>query len=385
MEEAKKGLENIIALETSISSIDGVKGVLKYRGILVNDLLDMPYDAVSYLLIRGKLPDKNELAAYSALLKERRPAGENVLNVLRTCNFNIEAMDALRTAISYMSHCDPDLSDNSEEANLRKAANLVAKFPTIIAAFSRIAIGKEPVPPNPALSHGANFLYMLRGSKPTELEAEIMEKDFILSAEHELNASSFASRITASTLSDLYSAIITGICTLKGPLHGGARMAVMDMIDEIAVPEDSEAYVLEKMANNEKIMGFGHRVYLTQDPRTGIFKKLAKELAESRGNMKWYETGENIENAIFKVFTEKTHKPIYPNVDFYSGIVYKYLDIPPRLATAVFAIGRISGWIAHCMEQYSDNRVIRPRAKYVKAGQPPENEPLLSPKKKIVV
>ncbi len=369
MEEVKRGLENVIVLETGVSSIDGAEGVLRYRGFNINDLLYLPYDAVSYLLIRGKLPDNNELAAYSAMLNEKRELGEYVLNVIRACNFDIEAMDALRTTISYMSHCDPDLSDNSEEANLRKATNLVAKFPTIIAAFSRILRGEEPFSPDPTLSHGANFLYMLRGSKPTGIEAEVMEKDFILSAEHELNASSFASRITASTLSDLYSAIITGICTLKGPLHGGARIEVMNMLDEIPGPEAAKEYVLEKIANKEKIMGFGHRVYMGQDPRTLIFKVLAKQLAESKGDMQWYRTAENIENTLFMEFILKKGKPLYPNVDFYSGVVYKYLEIPPRLATAVFAAGRISGWIAHCMEQYADNRVIRPRAKYVEPAR----------------
>jgi len=369
VEEVKRGLENVVVLETGVSSIDGTEGVLRYRGFDINNLVHLPYDAVSYLLIRGKVPDDNELAAYSAMLNEKRELGEYVLNVVRACNFNIEAMDALRTTISYMSHGDPDLSDNSEEANLRKATNLVAKFPTIIAAFSRILKEEDPVSPDPTLSHGANFLYMLHGSKPTEVEAEAMEKDFILSAEHELNASSFASRITASTCSDLYSAIITGICTLKGPLHGGARIEVMNMLDEIPAPEAAEAYVLEKIANKEKIMGFGHRVYMTQDPRTIIFKVLAKQLAESKGDTQWYRTAENIENTLFMEFMEKKGKPLYPNVDFYSGVVYKYLEIPPRLATAVFAAGRISGWIAHCMEQYADNRVIRPRAKYVEPAK----------------
>lgn len=365
MEEVKRGLENVVVLETSVSSIDGTEGVLRYRGFDINDLIYLPYDAVSYLLIQGKFPDESELAAYSAMLKEKRELGEYVLNVVQACNFNIEAMDALRTTISYMSHCDPDLNDNSREANLRKATNLVAKFPTIVAAFSRILKGEEPVSPDPTLTHGANFLYMLRGSRPTDIEAEVMEKDLILSAEHELNASSFASRITASTLSDLYSAIITGICTLKGPLHGGARMEVMNMLDEIPTPEAAEGYVMEKIAKKEKIMGFGHRVYMAQDPRTVIFKGLAKQLAESKGDMQWYRTAENIENTLFMEFMVKRGKPLYPNVDFYSGVVYKYLEVPPRLATAVFAAGRISGWIAHCMEQYADNRVIRPRAKYI--------------------
>jgi citrate synthase len=203
---------------------------------------------------------------------------------------------------------------------------------------------------------------MIRGSKPSQLEAEVMEKDFILSAEHELNASTFSSRVTASTLSDLYSAIVSGLCTLKGPLHGGARAEVINMIEEIACPENAEKFVLEKMAKKEKIMGFGHRVYKTHDPRGTIFKQLSRQLAEAKGDMHWYETAEAIENTIFCELVEKKGKPIYPNVDFYSGVIYKYMDIPPQLATSIFAIGRVSGWIAHCFDQYEKKRIIRPRA-----------------------
>jgi citrate synthase len=203
---------------------------------------------------------------------------------------------------------------------------------------------------------------MLKGVKPSKLEAEVMEKDFILSAEHELNASTFSSRVTASTFSDLYSAIVSGLCTLKGPLHGGARAEVMTMLEEIACPENAEKYVLDKLAQKEKIMGFGHRVYKTYDPRGTIFKQLSKQLAEAKGDMYWYNMAETIENTVIRELVEKKGKPIYPNVDFYSGVIYKYMDIPAQLATAIFAIGRVSGWIAHCFDQYEKKRIIRPRA-----------------------
>ncbi len=364
MEEVRKGLEDVIALETAICFIDGVKGVLKYRGFDIRELSELSYDAVSYLLIHGRMPDEGELEVFSRQLKTERGITGETIRVIGTCNFNIEAMDALRTAVSYMSHCDADLNDNSHGANIRKAVRLISRFPTIVAAFYRLRNGLEPVPPDPDLPHGANFLYMLRGSRPSELEASVMEKDFILSAEHELNASTFSLRVTASTLSDIHSAIISGLSTLKGPLHGGARLAVMRMLDEIPSPEDGRDYVLDLVSRGSRVTGFGHRVYKTWDPRARIFKELARRLAEEKSDPRWYETAENIEKTVLEELVEKQGKPVYPNVDFYSAVVYKYLGIPPLLATSVFAIGRVSGWVAHCLEQYADNRLIRPRAKF---------------------
>jgi citrate synthase len=349
-------------MSKNICFIDGLEGILKYREIDINQLVELPYDAVSYLLIQGELPGDKEVAEYSARLHGEREINREIMDIIRMCNFNIDAMEALRTIVSFMSQFDPDLNDSSPEGNMRKAVRLIARIPTIVAAYYRVANGKEPVPPDKSLSHGANFLYMLRGSKPTELEAEIMEKDFILSAEHELNASTFSSRVTASTLSDLYSAIVSGLCTLKGPLHGGARAEVMTMIKEIACPENAEKIVLEKLAKKEKIMGFGHRVYKTYDPRGTVFKQLSRQLAESKGDMHWYRTAEIIENTVIREIVEKKGQPIYPNVDFYSGVIYMNMDIPPQLATSIFAIGRVSGWIAHCFDQYEKKRIIRPRA-----------------------
>jgi citrate synthase len=349
-------------MSKNICFIDGLEGILKYREIDINQLVELPYDAISYLLIQGDLPADQELAEYSARLHGEREINREVMDVIRMCKLDIDAMEALRTIVSFISQFDPDLDDSSPEGNMRKAIRLIAKIPTIVAAYYRVANGKDPVPPDASLSHGANFLYMLKGRKPSELEAEVMEKDFILSAEHELNASTFSSRVTASTLSDLYSAVVSGLCTLKGPLHGGARAEVMTMLEEIGNPGNAEKYVLEKIGNREKIMGFGHRVYKTYDPRGTIFKQLSKQLAEAKGDMHWYDTAEAIENTVVRELVEKKGKPIYPNVDFYSGVIYKYMDIPPQLATAIFAIGRVSGWIAHCFDQYEKKKIIRPRA-----------------------
>jgi citrate synthase len=364
LSELQKGLEGTVALETRIAYIDGIKGVLEYRGINIKDIMKLSYDEVVYLLLHSKLPDQNERVKFIKRLRDERIIDEDTINIVRVCNYNIEAMDALRTAISHLSHCDPDLNDNSLEANQRKGTELVAQFPTIVAAFWRIRNKQEHILPDKTLSHGANFLYMLRGTKPTDLEAKCMESDFILSAEHELNASTFSVRTTASTLSDMHSAIISGLGTLKGVLHGGARLAVLEMLDEIEEPEKAEDHVLNLISNKKRVMGFGHRVYKTFDPRGVIFKQITKDIAEDTGDLRWYSIAENIEATVLREFVEKRKKPIYPNVDFYAGVLYKYLDIPPLLSTAVFAIGRISGWVAHCIEQFADNRLIRPRARY---------------------
>ncbi|WP_406661934.1 citrate/2-methylcitrate synthase [Methanolobus sp. ZRKC3] len=365
MGDIKKGLEGVVALDTSISFIDGLQGILKYRGIEVEHLAEMSYDAVSYLLINGILPDEQELTDYSSRLKNERFLHHNMADVLKICEFGIESLDLLRTAISCSAHFDTEKDIHSPEANINKAIRLVAKFPTMVAALERNRIGVEPIGPNNDLSHGANFLYMLTGRIPTDLEAEAIEKDFILSAEHELNPSTFSLRIAASTLSDLYSAIICGLCTLKGPLHGGARKGVMDMLDEVISPDNAENYIQDKISKKEKIMGFGHRVYKTYDPRAQVYKDIARRISLENGDTVWYDMAEKLEHIMYHEFIELRGKPIYPNVDFYSAVVYKYLDIPSELATSVFAIGRVSGWIAHCLEQYSDNRVIRPRANFV--------------------
>ena len=362
MDDIKKGLEGVEVLTTRISYIDGNEGILEYRGHNVEELAELDFEVVTHLLLHEHLPSPEELAAFSARLRAERDIDEDILSVVRTCNFNIEAMEALRTAVSYLSHCDLDVKDNTLDANIRKATRLIPRFPTIVAAFHRVRNGLRPVPPDPSLSHGANFLYMLRGEVPSPLEAETMEKDFIISAEHELNASTFSARVTASTLSDLHSAIISGLNTLIGPLHGGARMEVMEYLDTIRTEENAGPYVMDLIAKKRRIMGFGHRVYRTYDPRARIYKDLARRIAEVHPEQPWFAIAEAVEDTVNHEIHLKKGKPIYPNVDFYSAVVYRYLDIDPRLATALFAIARVSGWTAHVLEQYSDNRLIRPRA-----------------------
>jgi len=366
MDNIKKGLEGVEVLETRISYIDGDEGILEYRGHDINDLAKLDYERVSYLLMYGHLPDDRELASFRQDLRGVREIDEEIVRTIRFCNFNIEAMEALRTAVSYQSHCDRDLKDMSTEANMRKAIRLISKLPTIVSAFYRIHNDLPIIEPDPELSHGANFLYMLNDEMPSDMEAEIMETDLILSAEHELNASTFTARVTASTLSDMHSAIISGLNTLNGPLHGGARKAVMDYLVELGTPEEAEEYVNTLVADHKKIMGFGHRVYKTFDPRALIYKEMARRIAAEHPDKNYFAVAETVERTVMREFVEKKGKPIYPNVDFYSAVVYMYMGIPPRLATALFAIARISGWVAHILEQYSDNRLIRPRAKAIR-------------------
>ena len=365
MQETKKGLEGIVALDTSISFIDGMQGILRYRGIDIERLAEMSYETVSYLLVNGTLPDDQELDAYSRRLKTERRINGEMIDIMKVCNYGTEALDSLRTAISCVALMDHENDNTSLEANRNKAVRLIAKIPTMIAAIYRCKGGNFPYQPDEDLSHGANFLYMLKGEKPSAIEAEAIEKDFILSAEHELNPSTFALRIAASTLADAYSAIIAGLCTLKGPLHGGARKGVIEMLDEVEFPENANDYVLFKLSRKQKIMGFGHRVYRNYDPRSRIFKEMAKKVAKENGDTTCYEVAENLEHVMYREFLEVRGRPIYPNVDFYSAVIYKYLGIPSELATSVFAIGRVSGWTPHCFEQYMDNRVIRPRAHYI--------------------
>ncbi|MCS3924608.1 citrate/2-methylcitrate synthase [Methanosalsum natronophilum] len=360
-----KGLEDVVAVETNIAYIDGITGILAYRGININDLMDNSFEEVCYLLVKGQIPSGDELEEYKRSLREARPLYDEVLEVIRACNKEADAMDVLRTAVSYMAQVDEDYTDNSMEASNRKAIKLIAKFPTIVAAYFRIVNGEEPVQPDLNLSHGANFLYMLTGKKPNSIESEVMEKDLILSAEHGLNASTFASRIAASTHSDIYSAIISGICTLKGPLHGGARLGAMEMLDSIGSLDRVEKYVNDCISNKKRVAGFGHRVYKTYDPRAKIYRNLAEKLDEDKPDITWYEVAKELETVVEREYVNKHDKPIYPNIDFYAAVTYKYLDIPPKMSTSIFALGRVSGWTAHCIEQYSDNRLIRPRAKFI--------------------
>ncbi|AGA58708.1 2-methylcitrate synthase/citrate synthase II [Thermobacillus composti KWC4] len=354
---ATKGLEGIVATTSAISSI--IDGVLTYRGINIDELAEhATFEETIYLLWHGKLPNRAELKSLMDELAANAALPDELLTQLRTYPPGANSMAALRSAVSALALYDEEANDMSPEANLRKAVKLQAKLPTIVAAFARIREGKEPIQPKSGVSIAHNFLYMLTGKDPDEVAVKALDKALVLHADHELNASTFAARVTVATLSDIYSGVTSAIGALKGPLHGGANEAVMIMLDEIGSIENVESYIMNKLANKEKIMGFGHRVYKNGDPRAKHLQKMSRELGERAGNLKLYEMSVKIEELV----TEQ--KGLKPNVDFYSASVYTMLGIPRDLFTPLFAISRVSGWTAHILEQYSDNRLIRPRAEY---------------------
>ncbi len=356
-----KGLEGIYFDTTRICHIDGQRGILLYRGYNIHDLAaNATYEEVCYLLLYDRLPTASELAEFDAALKTSRTLPPVVLDVIRTFK-EAHPMDVLRTAVSALGCVDPDVKDMSPEANLRKGIRLIAQFPTIVATHERVRKGLEPVPPRDDLGHAANFLWMLKGEEPDPDAARAMDLDFILHAEHSSNASAFAGRIAASTLSDLHSAVVAAIATLKGPLHGGAAEAVMEMVEAIGEPERAEAWVQEQLAAKKRIMGFGHRVYKTEDPRARHLRELSRILGEKYGDPKTFQILRNIEKAMEPLRA----KGIYVNVDFYAGSIYHYLGIPADLYIPLFAVGRIVGWVAHILEQYADNRLLRPLLHYV--------------------
>lgn len=354
---ATKGLEGIVATTSSISSI--IDGVLTYRGIDIDELAEYAsFEEVIYLLWFGKLPDRAELEQLREDLNENMSVPDGVIQQLKLYPKDTNSMAALRTAISSLAFYDKEANDMSREANIRKAIRLQAKLPTVVAAFARIRDGKEPLSPAGYDTIAANFLYMLTGEKPQSTAVEALNKALVLHADHELNASTFAARVTVATLSDIYSGITSAIGTLKGPLHGGANEAVMAMLEEIGTEDNIEPYITKKIEQKEKIMGFGHRVYKTGDPRAKHLQQMSKELGESTGNLKWYNMSIRIEELIHSL------KGLKPNVDFYSASVYTALQIPRDLFTPIFAMSRTAGWTAHILEQYENNRIIRPRAEY---------------------
>jgi len=352
-----KGLEGIVATTSSISSI--IDGELTYRGINIDELAEKAsFEEVVYLLWHGKLPNRSELEQLQRDLSSYAALPEAVLEQIKLYPKNTNSMAALRSAVSALALYDPEANDMSLEANVRKATRLQAQLPTIVAAFARIREGKEPVAPKAGVSVAHNFLYMLTGQDPEPIAVEALNKALVLHADHELNASTFAARVTVATLSDIYSGVTSAIGALKGPLHGGANEAVMAMLEEIGTMDNVESYILNKLANKEKIMGFGHRVYKNGDPRAKHLQKMSQELGKLTGNLNWYEMSVKIEELV------TGQKGLKPNVDFYSASVYTSLGIPRDLFTPIFAISRVSGWTAHILEQYSDNRLIRPRAEY---------------------
>lgn len=357
----KAGLEDVVANTSEICFVDGKEGRLIYQGYNIHDLVSghASFEEVIYLLWHGTLPNKQELEDFTAEIAANRVLPTEVLEFLHGIPKTSNAMEVLRTAVSLLGLYDPDNGDESLEANLRKATRLVAQVPTIVTSFERIRQGLEPVSPDKSLSAAASFFYQLRGEKPSEFEERAFNTALILHADHELNASTFSARVTAGTLSDMYSAITSAIGTLKGPLHGGANEQVMKMLLEIGDKDTARQWIEDALNQKRKIMGFGHRVYRTEDPRATHLRQLSKEAGELAGETKWFEMSQIVEAYV------KETKGLNANVDFYSASTYYSMGIPTHLYTPIFACSRISGWTAHVLEQYQNNRLIRPRAEYV--------------------
>ena len=357
-----RGLEGVVATSSSISSI--INDTLTYVGYNIDDLTEnASFEEVIYLLWHRKLPTKAQLNELKQQLSSSAGLPKGVLDQFKTYPIEqVHPMAALRSAVSQLALYDPEADLMSPEANYRKAIRIQAQFPSIIAAFARIRKGLEPVGPREDLSFAANFLYMLSGKEPDPIAEEAMDKALILHADHELNASTFTARVCVATLSDIYSGITAAIGALKGPLHGGANEAVMKMLMEIGSPENVENYIHEKLVSKEKIMGFGHRVYKYGDPRAKHLKLMSQKLTTLTGQPEYYDMSVKIESIV------TGEKKLPPNVDFYSASVYHSLGIDHDLFTPIFAISRVSGWLAHILEQYENNRLIRPRAEYTGPG-----------------
>jgi citrate synthase len=355
----KQGLEDIVAATSSICFIDGVQGRLIYEGYSIHELAEhSTFEETAYLLWNGALPSRSQLDSFSSQLRENRRIPDSVYSMLRTSPKSAHPMSVLRSAISFLGLTDPEADDNTPEANKRKALRLLAQIPVIVTTHHRLRKGLAPVPPSSALGYAGNFLYMLTGTKPEKRQERIFDVCLILHADHEFNASTFAGRVTAATLSDMYSAVTSAIGALKGPLHGGANESVMKMLLEIGDISNVDEYIHAALAAKKKIAGFGHRVYKTEDPRATVLRKMSKELGERTGNLRWYEMSVKTEKIV------KEEKHLYPNVDFFSASVYYTLGIPTDLFTPIFAISRTAGWTAHILEQYAHNRLIRPLAEY---------------------
>ena len=360
--EYREGLEGVVAALSMISSIDGENGILLYRGIPIEQLAEhSTFEETSYFLLYGRLPKRQELAEFENQLKSRRQLQPALLDLIRTFPPAANAMDLLRTSVSALGLYDSDPGNNTAEKNLDRAIDLIAAFPTIVAAIQRRQSGKDFVAPRLDLSHAANFLYMVNGEAPTEYTARVLDVALILHADHGFNASTFTSRVVISSLSDMYAAITAAVGSLKGPLHGGANSEVMTTLLKIGSIEKVEAYVLERLKNKQKVMGFGHRVYHTYDPRARLLSQYSQKLAQLTGNAKWFDMSKKVEEIMVR---EVGEKGIYPNVDFYSATVYYYMGLDQDLFTPIFAVSRIAGWTAHVLEQLQNNRLFRPRAIY---------------------
>ena len=370
--QAPKGLEGIVATTSKICYIDGDRGVLAYRGIDIHELADhSTFEETCYLLWFGKLPTKAELSDLQGRLAAERKLDPAIITILRNAPAHALPMDVLRTAVSALSFYDPDEKSNDHAANVAKAIRLTSQIAMIVAAYDRIRKGQPVVASDPKLSHSANFLLMLNGQAPSATAERALDIALILHADHELNASTFAARVTAATLSDMHSAITSAIGALKGPLHGGANEAVFLILQAIdAAGADPVAYVKNMLAQKKKIPGFGHRVYHTEDPRATHLRVMSRDLGAASGQAKWFEMSQKIEECV------KAEKKLNANVDFYSASTYHTLGIDVDLFTPIFAVSRISGWAAHVIEQLDDNRLIRPRADYLGPEYPAPYVPI---------
>ncbi len=369
---APKGLEGVVATTSSICYIDWDRGVLAYRGIDIHELADnSTFEEVCYLLWFGKLPSRSELQELRDRLAEERKLDASIIHRLHLAPKHALPMDVLRTIVSALSFYDPEEKNNDREANIHKAIRLTAQIAMVVAAYDRIRKGLEVVEPDRSLSHAANFLLMLTGKHPSKTAERALDIALILHADHELNASTFAARVTAATLSDMHSAITSAIGALKGPLHGGANEAVFRILEAIdKAGADPVDYIKGMLAQKKKVPGFGHRVYHTEDPRATHLRQMSRDLGNSSGQPKWFDFSQKIENFI------KADKKLNANVDFYSASTYHTLGIDVDLFTPVFAVSRISGWTAHVIEQLDDNRLIRPRADYIGPEYPTHYAPM---------
>ncbi|WP_227375125.1 citrate synthase [Haladaptatus halobius] len=364
-DEVKRGLEGVVVAESELSHIDGDVGKLVYRGYTIEDLArGASYEEVLYLLWHGELPTRDELESFTEAMTEERAINDGVMATVRElAESDSNPMSALRTAVSMLATYDPDDAETDpedREANLRKGRRITAKIPTILAAFARIRDGSDPVEPQTDLGHAANFLYMLNDEEPDDVTADVFDQALVLHADHGLNASTFSAMVTSSTLSDLHSAVTSAIGTLAGPLHGGANANVMRMLREIDdSDQDPVGWIDNALDEGRRVAGFGHRVYNVKDPRAKILGERSEDLGEAAGDTKWYEMSVAIEEYM------QEQKGLAPNVDFYSATTYYQMGIPIDIFTPIFALSRVGGWVAHVLEQYEDNRLIRPRAKYV--------------------
>ncbi|AFD26191.1 citrate/2-methylcitrate synthase [Deinococcus gobiensis] len=365
MTEIAKGLEGVLFTESKLTFINGSEGILTHLGIPIQEWAEnSTFEELSLALLDAKLPSAAELAAFDAELKANRAVPDALLDVIRAMPRGVHPMQALRTAASYLGLLDPQSEDTSEAARRAISVRMIAQFATIIAAINRAQEGQDIVAPRMDLNHAGNFLYMLTGKEPTPEQSRLFDIALVLHADHGMNASTFTAIATASTLSDMYSCVTSAIGALKGPLHGGANEAVMDMLDEVGTPDKAEAYITDKLDHKVKIMGVGHRVYKYFDPRSRVLRDYAEHVANKEGKSNYYQILETIEKI---VVDRMGAKGIYPNVDFYSGTVYSDLGIRKEYFTPIFALARISGWCASVIEYTRDNRLLRPDAVYTGA------------------